>query len=59
MPGEFVGDVKQTEQHNVLRQVLWTPGVSAAEIARRSRHPPGIMAQSMDRLSGTQVTRNK
>ncbi|WP_406163515.1 MarR family transcriptional regulator [Streptomyces sp. NBC_00882] len=30
-------------QHNALQQVLWTPGVSAAEIARRS----GITAQSM------------
>ncbi|MET7451911.1 MarR family transcriptional regulator [Streptomyces sp. NPDC005574] len=30
-------------QHNALQQVTWTPGVSAAEIARRS----GITAQSM------------
>lgn len=30
-------------QHNALQQVLWTPGVSAAEIARRS----GMTAQSM------------
>ncbi|MGW7724292.1 MarR family winged helix-turn-helix transcriptional regulator [Streptomyces canus] len=30
-------------QHNALQQVLWTPGVSTAEIARRS----GITAQSM------------
>ncbi|WP_328847418.1 MarR family winged helix-turn-helix transcriptional regulator [Streptomyces sp. NBC_00258] len=30
-------------QHNALQQVIWTPGVSAAEIARRS----GITAQSM------------
>ncbi|MFI1034516.1 MarR family winged helix-turn-helix transcriptional regulator [Streptomyces sp. NPDC020951] len=30
-------------QHNALQQVVWTPGVSAAEIARRS----GITAQSM------------
>ncbi|CAM5696313.1 MarR family winged helix-turn-helix transcriptional regulator [Streptomyces griseorubiginosus] len=30
-------------QHNALQQALWTPGVSAAEIARRS----GITAQSM------------
>ncbi|WP_371664692.1 MarR family winged helix-turn-helix transcriptional regulator [Streptomyces sp. NBC_00280] len=30
-------------QHNALQQVLWTPGVSAAEIARRS----SITAQSM------------
>ena len=30
-------------QHNALQQVLWTPGASAAEIARRS----GITAQSM------------
>ncbi|MFJ9026289.1 MarR family winged helix-turn-helix transcriptional regulator [Streptomyces sp. NPDC102259] len=30
-------------QHNALQQALWTPGVSSAEIARRS----GITAQSM------------
>lgn len=30
-------------QHNALQQTVWTPGVSAADIARRS----GITAQSM------------
>ncbi|WP_033318202.1 MarR family winged helix-turn-helix transcriptional regulator [Streptomyces yerevanensis] len=33
-------------QHNALQQVFWTPGVPAAEIARRS----GITAQSMGRV---------
>ncbi|MBO4257449.1 MarR family winged helix-turn-helix transcriptional regulator [Streptomyces griseorubiginosus] len=41
-----------TAQHNALQHLVWTPGISAAEIARRTGFTPQSMGAAVNELVG-------